>query len=623
MELNGNFKEQTLNSEKESECFEYIVRAQLVPSASRTDVHFAKDSIFGDCFVKGPYLKDNSIRHHGKFYLWKKQNDILIADYYFVRLFPDVFPGGTPLGCRNKCDRNKKYTFMITKSLLEREDKDWPKTRIHSSKLWPDTKILETDKTWVPEKMWDSSKDSVKFDFVVAMIYRAMIGAVDLADKNFVLKGDRLYSIDEDNEDIEFVKLFHDKSAWKRYGYKKFEMIWDYMGLNFDRFHDFIKNWSPLIVNKIDLTKPIKNYFDELKEIRVSGWENHKKEICMKESLAAKADGDGEAKTLTIGHRGTKSKHGHDHDVLISAIHKYIRRGETKKLVYVFSQFMGYMEAEETTQRKAKITNFANRLVISSVEDTSTAFHLFEDVARVYFYIKSFNTDLKTKTPGRIWNDEEKKNAAKIFADICIKICKSKRARIPSGMSNASYLLDTDNQNIKTDFMKIAKELKGKNYEEEFKKSFEKKSMECVILYKKLYDDGNKCVLGKPFIKSMCEKLKLNYMIWEKVFFESVKDKKEEFMIGAVLLFKYLFGDDTELIKIDQKEMNEMISVFLSDESQNLDEYVFDKHTSKGAKNGAGMEKFVKEGSVVTNHSEKEIALELRRCYEEVRLLRE
>lgn len=615
IELNGKIVNYALKSEKESECFEYIVRAQLVPTDFRTDVHFAKDSIFGDCFVKGPYLRDNSIKHHGKFYLWKKQNNILIADYYFVRLFPDVFPGGTPLGCRNKCDRNKKYTFMITKSLLEREDKDWPKTRIHSSKLWSDTKILETDKTWVPEKMWDNSSHLLKMDFIISMIYRAMIGAVDLADKNFVLKGDRLYSIDEDNENIQFVKLFHDKSAWKRYGYKKFEMIWDYMGSNFIRIYNFVKNWTPLIVED-DLTISIKNYFDELKELHDSGWvkwDNHKKEII----------GKNETKTLTIGHRGTTSKHGHDHDVLISAIHKYIRRGETKKLVYVFSQFMGYMEAEESTQRKAKITNFANRLVISSVEDTSTAFHLFEDVARVYLYIKSFNTEAKTKTPGRIWDDEEKKNAAKIFADICIKICKSKRARIPSGMSNASYLLDTNIQNIKTDFMKIAKELKGKNYEEEFKKSFEKKSMECVILYKKLYDDGNKCVSGKPFIKSMCEKLKLNYMIWEKVFFESVKDKKEEFMIGAVLLFKYLFGDDSELIKIDQKEMNEMISVFLSDESQNLDEYVFDKHTSKGAKNGAGMEKFVKEGSVVTNHSEKEIALELRRCYEEVRLLRE
>ena len=45
-EFNGLTSNIVIKSDKETECFEYIVRAQLVPSMSRTDVYFAKDEIF-------------------------------------------------------------------------------------------------------------------------------------------------------------------------------------------------------------------------------------------------------------------------------------------------------------------------------------------------------------------------------------------------------------------------------------------------------------------------------------------------------------------------------------------------------------------------------------------------
>ena len=106
-------------SDKETECFEYIVRAQLVPSASRTDVYFAKDNVFGYCFVKGPFFTGNELINHEKFHKWKKENNILTPNYYFIYLYPDRWPEGTGLGQRNKCDRSKKYLFLVTESLLE------------------------------------------------------------------------------------------------------------------------------------------------------------------------------------------------------------------------------------------------------------------------------------------------------------------------------------------------------------------------------------------------------------------------------------------------------------------------------------------------------------------------
>lgn len=627
MEINGEHKNESLKSVKESECFEYLVRAQLVPSASRTDVHLSKDEIFGDCFVKGPYLTMKQIEHTGVFYKWKKANSILAVDYYIVKLIPDVFPEGTALGCRNRCDRKLKYPFMVTKSLLKKTDD--VKTRVHESKLWPPTVILESDKTWIPETMWSTSPDSVKMDFTMSMIFRMMIGAVDLADKNFVLKDDRLYSIDEDNENIMFVNLFEDKAAWKRYGYKKFEMIWDYLFHNFEKIYAHVQSWSPLIIGEIDLTYQVKQMFDSLKRMSKDEWDTCKMNICSKKLTIEepKQKEDVIEEKLFVGFRGTTSKHGHGHDVLISAIHKYIRRGDSRKLIYVFSQLMGYLEVPETSQRKSKITNFANRLAISSMEDASTAFHIFPNVANAYVAIKSFNT---VKTKGLDWNTENKQKMAEILAKLCIQISKSVKSRIPSAMSNVSYLLDIEKTDkITCSFLKIALELRGKEneYEAIFKKSFKEKTDHCLVLYKKLYDLNSDLVCGKGFIKNMCTILDLKYDIWSSVFFETVKGKKEEFMPGAILLFKYLYGDDYENIQIDDKEVSELVTIFLSDEKMDLDDFVYDKHTSKGSgfekkMKMTSMERFVLEGSVVNNHSKKPTSLELRKCYEEIRLLR-
>ena len=221
-----------LKSEKESEAFEYIVRAQLVPNNTRTDVMFAKDEIFGHCFVKGPYLTNSTIKYHAMLHDWKKANGLPVVDYYFANLYPDVWPEGTPLGQRNKTNRNQKYTFMVMESLLETtkpetiiRDLDKEKDGTTKGGWKGKIELLESDKSWEPLKMWNSVSDKVKKDFTVSMIYRSMIGADDLADRNFVLKGDTLYSIDEDIDSIGFTDLFHQKSKWKRYGYKKFEMI--------------------------------------------------------------------------------------------------------------------------------------------------------------------------------------------------------------------------------------------------------------------------------------------------------------------------------------------------------------------------------------------------------------
>ena len=66
--------------------------------------------------------------------------------------------------------------------------------------------------------------------------------------------------------------------------------------------------------------------------------------------------------------RNAKSVKGHAKDELLSALQKYIRRGEFEKAIYVGIELERFSELNEA---KALVTNFVNRLRVAMIEETA------------------------------------------------------------------------------------------------------------------------------------------------------------------------------------------------------------------------------------------------------------
>lgn len=193
--------EVVISKYKESEFSKFIVRAQLVCSDSKTDTYFGEkdDKIL---FIKGPFKTKEEIDLFVKIQNYKKLLGLNIMNYQVVFMIPDNFPN-TPLGIRKKLDKTKEYPFLVTESLFENKIP----IKTHSSKLWPVTEVVDWDK--VREfKHFDGlneSKDkNINYQYIKCIVFRYVFGIGDLAKRNFIVKGDKLYSIDEDSIDKDF-----------------------------------------------------------------------------------------------------------------------------------------------------------------------------------------------------------------------------------------------------------------------------------------------------------------------------------------------------------------------------------------------------------------------------------
>jgi len=70
---------------------------------------------------------------------------------------------------------------------------------MHSSKLWPETEVVNYDK--MKKYKFDPkncTKDIFK-QYVVHLLFRSLLGLSDLADRNFIIVDNILYSIDEES----------------------------------------------------------------------------------------------------------------------------------------------------------------------------------------------------------------------------------------------------------------------------------------------------------------------------------------------------------------------------------------------------------------------------------------
>ena len=105
------------------------------------------------------------------------------------------------MGIRNRLDRTRTYPFLITKSIIPL---DRYKTRIHSSKLWPETRVIDPDATAIHLDSIRQLNDVQKVDLLNLIAFRCKYKLSDMATRNFLVDDKHVYSIDEESINPDF-----------------------------------------------------------------------------------------------------------------------------------------------------------------------------------------------------------------------------------------------------------------------------------------------------------------------------------------------------------------------------------------------------------------------------------
>jgi hypothetical protein len=181
--------------------FEFLVRAQINTGHGKTDVYFARAP--GDparvVVVKGPFASRVPPANAVEMNEWKRQNGLPHVQMAAVRMIPDRWPDGVPMGVRNRVTRDAPMWFLVADSLLPGD----PPARAHGpTAKWPVTDVVDWAQleghVWAPMQAGCRPTRQEKIDYILAVLARFVIGIGDYADRNFLRANGRLYSLDED-----------------------------------------------------------------------------------------------------------------------------------------------------------------------------------------------------------------------------------------------------------------------------------------------------------------------------------------------------------------------------------------------------------------------------------------
>jgi len=195
--------------------YNFIVRAQLNTSTSKSDTYFADDSITNDfVLVKGPLRSITDAENAIEMNNWKKENGLpYMKTLRIEMLIVNRWPEGVPLGYRNKVDRSIALPFLISNSTVNKKD------IISNIVTYQEYKNLKKDKkppgTWSGDTLivnWFNINSHISIndiinndieieDYILNLLARWIFGISDLADRNFLIKDGRVYSIDEEYRD--------------------------------------------------------------------------------------------------------------------------------------------------------------------------------------------------------------------------------------------------------------------------------------------------------------------------------------------------------------------------------------------------------------------------------------
>lgn len=218
----------------ETDEYRFIVLTQITTSGMKQDVYFAESVTDNKLVVvKGPYSSKKQIDVFLKNMEWKRKNNIPFIPFKIMKMIPNRWLDGIPLGFRNTIDRTKPAWFIIFDSVIE---KNKIKTKMHSSKLWPETEVVDWSRILLH---FDYKTGLISYrqlvDYVRAILFRFIRGISDFADRNFLIVNNRVISIDEDIEE-------RNPNVYKELRKNKAEYLYRWLKNNYEKLD--IQNWK-------------------------------------------------------------------------------------------------------------------------------------------------------------------------------------------------------------------------------------------------------------------------------------------------------------------------------------------------------------------------------------------
>lgn len=258
------------NITQETDIFKYIARAQVPTSGSKQDSYFAKMlkkyegfKSHEVVFIKGPFDTDEVYDILKLFIDIKK---ILNMPYIEVSkidikmsraIFTDEINTNENVKyyIRNKKDYNKKYTFLIYKNICGDNiyTIKYGSVKTQKSQGWIDsnTTIVNWEETNKKTKCKQFDTNDLKdinymVYYILSIYFRYLFGIVDHANRNFLILDDILYSIDEENIDMNKESNFNKLE-------KNFDMINNNWAKIENRINKILESWSSVIEKIVNM----------------------------------------------------------------------------------------------------------------------------------------------------------------------------------------------------------------------------------------------------------------------------------------------------------------------------------------------------------------------------------
>ncbi|AHA46022.1 putative glycosyltransferase [Insectomime virus] len=250
---------------KESDVFEFIVRAQLVCGTGKTDTYFAKEKRTGKrVLVKGPFKSKDSIKNVLTIAKIKKALGVPFVRVRRMLLRPDFFPDSV-MGVRSRMeDRDVISCFLVFDD--ETTEEVLP-TTTRKGKVTPETEVVdwESVESMRHFNVLQYDDGEILFGFCIAVIFRVIFGLPDLADRNFLFvpRKNTVLSIDEDicGREVDL------EAALKKNRFAKYREV---LEKNRDRVQETLEQWEQ-IFSETRMTLPLgvtlEFVFEKMKKI--------------------------------------------------------------------------------------------------------------------------------------------------------------------------------------------------------------------------------------------------------------------------------------------------------------------------------------------------------------------
>lgn len=355
-------------------------------------------------------------------------------------------------------------------------------------------------------------------------------------------------------------------------------------------------------------------------------------------------------------HNNSISRHGHTQDALISALQKYIRRGELKKAQYVGIELFLFNSIPEA---KALVTRFINRLRVILPEDTSgiasprlaILFNIYYTrtlkgvLSMIYLLVKSpkirLISDIKMVFFSGVYEKARKYSYFdKIYPlkeiDAVYKLKKGddpKLQKVANGIvtgikkksDNGFYwlakLVDYVEEGIEAAPRTINK-TRANNHPMYL-------AFEIYFEYANrganLWDEDEPIVKDKLLIETLtiCFNWYKDFGLKKKTTKSPKETSHRDWIVFVIWPAMYCFRkiDWNKNVPIDPNYSDEDVERIVNKLSKpiELDDYVFDKHTKKGKQMGRGAVHFAEEGALVVNEDTELLNKYYRRLYLDIR----